>query len=252
MSDNSKIAVVSFYSFIKIEDVNFLLPKILLIGKKRKVRGTVILASEGFNGSISGIKEDLDFLVKEIIKLTSALDVNIKINYCELHPFQKLKVKIKKEIVAMAIGDIDVESLKGEYIEPKDWDNFINQDDVVIVDTRNDYEVSVGTFVGAINPMTQTFKQLPNWVECNRDLLTGKKIAMYCTGGIRCEKSTALLKQLGFSSVYHLKGGILQYLEDTGNSSNLWHGECFVFDDRRAVAKDLSPAAGHWLERDNI
>ncbi|WP_367364465.1 rhodanese-like domain-containing protein [Candidatus Tisiphia endosymbiont of Nedyus quadrimaculatus] len=249
MNNDSKIAVLSFYSFTNLENLEILLPKILLIGKKRRIRGTILLAPEGFNGSISGTKEEVNFLVDEIIKLTSAEDVNIKINYCDIHPFQKLKVKLKKEIIAMTVGDIDIANLKGEYIEPKDWDKFISQNNVVLVDTRNDYEVCVGTFKGAIDPKTETFKQFPKWVEQNKELLAGKKVAMFCTGGIRCEKSTAYLKKLGFNDVYHLKGGILQYLEVTHNRNRLWQGECFVFDDRRAVASDLSPAEGHWLER---
>ncbi len=249
MDNNVKISVLSFYSFTKLENLEVLLPKILYLGKKRGVRGTILLAPEGFNGSISGAKEQVNFLLDEIISLTLAEDVNIKINYCDIHPFQKLRIKLKKEIIAMAVGDIDIANLKGEYIEAKDWDKFISQNNVVVIDTRNDYEVCIGTFKGAIDPKTETFKQFPKWVEQNKDLLVGKKIAMYCTGGIRCEKSTAYLKKLGFNDVYHLKGGILQYLEDTHNHSNLWQGECFVFDDRRAVASDLSPAEGHWLQR---
>lgn len=237
MNNDSKIAVLSFYSFTNLENLEILLPKILLIGKKRRIRGTILLAPEGFNGSISGTKEEVNFLVGEIIKLTSAEDVNIKINYCDIHPFQKLKVKLKKEIIAMAVGDIDIANLKGEYIEPKDWDKFISQNNVVLVDTRNDYEVCVGTFKGAIDPKTETFKQFPKWVEQNKELLAGKKVAMFCTGGIRCEKSTAYLKKLGFNDVYHLKGGILQYLEVTHNRNRLWQGECFVFDDRKSCGK---------------
>lgn len=237
MDNDSKIAVLSFYSFTNLENLEILLPKILLIGKKRRIRGTILLALEGFNGSISGTKEEVNFLIDEIIKLTSAEDVNIKINYCDIHPFQKLKVKLKKEIIAMTVGDLDIANLKGEYIEPKDWDKFISQNNVVLVDTRNDYEVCVGTFKGAIDPKTETFKQFPKWVEQNKELLAGKKVAMFCTGGIRCEKSTAYLKKLGFNDVYHLKGGILQYLEVTHNRNRLWQGECFVFDDRRAVSK---------------
>lgn len=235
--DNDKIAVLSFYSFTNLENLEILLPKILLIGKKRRIRGTILLALEGFNGSISGTKEEVNFLVDEIIKLTSAEDVNIKINYCDIHPFQKLKVKLKKEIIAMTVGDLDIANLKGEYIEPKDWDKFISQNNVVLIDTRNDYEVCVGTFKGAIDPKTETFKQFPKWVEQNKELLAGKKVAMFCTGGIRCEKSTAYLKKLGFNDVYHLKGGILQYLEVTHNRNRLWQGECFVFDDRRSCGK---------------
>ncbi|WP_341756598.1 MULTISPECIES: rhodanese-like domain-containing protein [unclassified Candidatus Tisiphia] len=249
MDNNVKISVLSFYSFTKLENLEVLLPKILHLGKKRGVRGTILLAPEGFNGSISGTKEQVSFLLDEIISLTLAEDVNIKINYCDIHPFQKLRVRLKKEIIAMAVGDIDIANLKGKYIEPNDWDKFISQNNVVVIDTRNDYEVCIGTFKGAIDPKTETFKQFPKWVEQNKDLLVGKKIAMYCTGGIRCEKSTAYLKKLGFNDVYHLKGGILQYLETTHNRSNLWQGECFVFDDRRAVASDLSPAEGHWLQR---
>lgn len=250
MLAEQKIAVVSFYSFTNITDIESLLPKILLLGKKKSVRGTILLAPEGFNGSVSGSQENCNILVEEIIKLTSASSINIKVNYCDIHPFQKLKVKLKKEIIAMAVGELHVENLKGQYIETSNWDEFISQSDVVVVDTRNDYEVAVGSFKGAVDPQTETFKQFPDWVEKNKDLLQGKRIAMYCTGGIRCEKSTAYLRTQGFNEVYHLRGGILQYLEDTKNSGNMWEGECFVFDDRRAVSNDLSPAPGHWLVRD--
>jgi UPF0176 protein len=248
---SQQMAVLSFYHFINIEEPANLIPQILFFGKRKYIRGTILIANEGFNGSISGAKENLLLLLAEIIKLTSALDVNVnvKIHNCDIHPFQKLKVSLKKEIISMNVGIIDVINLKGEYIEPSAWDDFIQREDVVLVDTRNDYEVEIGTFRGAINPNTETFKQFPKWVEDNREKLVGKKIAMCCTGGVRCEKSTAYLKQLGFSETYHLKGGILQYLEDTNNINNMWQGECFVFDDRRALSNDLSPAPGHWLAR---
>jgi UPF0176 protein len=249
MQDNTQIAVVSFYSFVDIAEPEILLPKIVLFGKKKYVRGTILIASEGFNGSISGTKESADLLVEEIVKLSLAKEVNIKTNYCDKHPFQKLMVKLKKEIIAMKVENLVVDELKGEYVEASQWDNFISQEDVVLVDTRNDYEVSVGTFSKAINPGIETFRQFPAWVEANKKDLVGKKVAMYCTGGIRCEKSTSYLRKLGFTEIYHLKGGILQYLEETGNRNNLWQGKCFVFDDRRAVNNDLSPAIGFWLER---
>ena len=249
MENTSQIAVLSFYSFTNIQEPEILLPKILLVGKKKYIKGTILIAPEGFNGSISGPKDSVQLLLHEIIKLTNAKDVNSKINFCNSHPFQKLKVKLKKEIISMGKAKLDVEELKGSYINPIDWDAFIGQEDVFLVDTRNDYEVKVGTFKGAIDPQITTFKQLPEWLEENQQLFDQKKVAMYCTGGIRCEKSTAYLKKLGFTNVYHLKGGILQYLEDTGNHNNYWQGECFVFDDRRAVTNDLSPAEGHWLER---
>lgn len=248
MTNTSPIAVLSFYCFTNIPEPEVLLPKILLIGKKKYIKGTILIASEGFNGSISGTQENVKLLVEEVVKLTSAQNVNIKLNYCNVHPFQKLKVKIKKEIIAMAIPDLDVANLSGKYIEPKDWDKFIKEDDVIVIDTRNHYEIEVGTFKGAIDPMTETFKEFPQWVENNKQKMEGKKIAMCCTGGIRCEKSTAYLKKLGYQEVYHLKGGILQYLEDTKNKNGLWKGECFVFDDRRGVNSDLTPSEGAWME----
>lgn len=238
---SEKIAIVSFYSFTKLLEPEMLIPKILLIGKKKSVRGTILIAREGFNGSISGTMETTDILLTELIRITNATDVNVKINFDDEHPFHKLKVKLKPEIIAMGLGEMDVQSLKGDYIETKDWDKFISSDDVVVVDTRNDYEVEVGTFEGAVNPSTETFKQFPKWAQDNAEMMKGKKVAMFCTGGVRCEKSTAYMKRLGLDEVYHLKGGILQYLEDTGNKDGKWKGECFVFDDRRGVDDDLRP-----------
>ena len=243
------IAILSFYSFTNIEDTNILLPKILLITKKKYVYGTIIIAHEGFNGSISGSEENMNLVVEEIQKITNTRDINIKINYSDIQPFSRIKVKIKDEIIALKFGSLDVENLKGQYIETRDWDNFIQRDDVIMVDTRNDYEVKVGTFKQAIDPKTETFREFPEWTKNNLDKLKDKKVAMFCTGGIRCEKSTALLKQMGVDEVYHLKGGILQYLEDTKNSNEMWQGECFVFDDRGAVSTDLKPSDGFWVRQ---
>ena len=235
------ITVLNFYSFVGIESPEMLIPKILLIGRKKSIKGTILLAKEGFNGGISGAQEDVELLVENLRKITGAEDINVKINYAPSHPFRKLKVKIKKEIVTMGIEDLNIDAFKGRYVEPKDWDTLISRDDVVLVDTRNDYEVEIGTFENAIDPKTATFREFPKWVQSNRDALDGKVIAMCCTGGIRCEKSTAYLKSLGYEEVYHLKGGILQYLEDTKNANHKWNGECFVFDDRRAVDDSLAP-----------
>lgn len=237
------IDIVSFYSFTNIENPELLIPKILLIAKKKMVRGTILVAKEGFNGTISGSKENSSIVLNELIKLTNAKDVNIKTNYDNVHPFEKMKVKLKKEIISMGIEGLDVESLKGQYIETKNWDDFISSKDVILIDTRNSYEVEVGTFENAINPFTETFKEFPNWVKDNKNIFEGKKIAMTCTGGVRCEKSTAYLKSLGYQDVYHLKGGILQYLEDTKNVNKKWQGECFVFDDRYAVDDYLEPSS---------
>ncbi len=248
MTDNNK-AVLSFYSFTEISQPDILLPKLLLIGKKKYLKGTILIAEEGFNGSISGTIENAKLLLAELINFTNAHEVNVKVNYCAIHPFQKLKVKLKKEIITMGVEGLDVTHLKGDYIEPSQWDDFIKQEDVVLIDTRNDYEVGIGRFENAIDPQITSFKQLVEWLEQHKQLFSGKKVAMYCTGGIRCEKSTAYLKSMGYEQVYHLRGGILQYLEDTSNANNKWQGECFVFDDRRAVYASLDPAEGHWLQR---
>lgn len=236
-----QIAITSFYSFVDIQNIEIILPKILLVCKKKYLKGTILLAKEGFNGSLSGSEENIKFALEWLVKLTSSQNLNVKTNYSNIHPFKKLKVKLKKEIVTLGVGEINVDNLRGEYLDSNEWEQFILKDDVIIVDTRNDYEVSIGTFVNAINPKTSTFKEFPEWVENNKKLLENKKIGMFCTGGIRCEKSTAYLKNLGYKEVYHLQGGILQYLEDTNNSKNLWQGECFVFDDRGGVDEGLNP-----------
>ena len=237
------MVILSFYTFTNINDPAILQPQILLRAKKKFIYGTVLVAPEGLNGSISGKEEDLHYLIEEMRKLTGAKEISVKVNYCDKQPFTKVKVKLKKEIVALKYSDLDVENLKGEYIETKDWE------DVITIDTRNNYEVKVGTFEGSVDPKTETFREFPEWTKQNLDMLRDKKVAMFCTGGIRCEKSTALLKDMGVKEVFHLKGGILQYLEDTKNVNNTWKGECFVFDDRGAVSSDLSPSEGFWVEK---
>ena len=244
------VAVLSFYSFVNIPQPEILLPKILLITKKKYVRGTIILAKEGFNGSISSTTEEhLHLVIKALKELTNPTDINIKVNYCSTPPFSKIKVKLKNEIVSMKAGEIDVESLKGKYVETSDWDRFIQRSDVIVVDTRNNYEIKAGTFKGALDPHTESFREFPEWARNNTELFKNKKIAMFCTGGIRCEKSTAYMKALGYEEVYHLKGGILQYLEDTKNENGVWEGNCFVFDDRGAVDSDLLPSEGYWVQK---
>lgn len=247
--EETNIAVLSFYSFTNIKDVFELQPKILHIAKKKYVKGTVLIAKEGFNGTISGSAEAVDCVLNTIKEVTGATDINVKVNYCHKQPFSKIKVKIKPEIVSLKYGELDTERLKGKYVETHEWDQFISQEDVITIDTRNDYEVKIGTFKGAIDPKTDSFRELPEWTDQNMDKLKGKKVAMFCTGGIRCEKSTAMLKDKGIEEVYHLKGGILQYLEDTKNANQMWQGECFVFDDRGAVKEDLSPAPEFWVKR---
>ncbi len=237
-------SVYSFYSFVKLEDFETLQPQILLHCKKKYVKGTILLAPEGFNANITGRSEDVKFVYDKIIEITGAREVNSKENKCNYMPFSRLKVKLKDEIVAIG-ADVNVCCHSGRYIKPHDWDQFITRPDVVAIDTRNKYEIEIGTFKEAINPNTKTFKTFPEWAKANIDILKSKKVAMFCTGGIRCEKSTALLYELGVTEVYHLEGGILQYLEDTGNKNGMWQGECFVFDDRIAVDANLEPSKIH-------
>lgn len=244
VSENAnEITIINFYGFTNIPSPKELMPKILLLARRKSIKGNIIIANEGFNGGISGNKENLFLLMNLIAKETNFLleNINYKINFCGYHPFEKLKVKIKKEIVIMGVGDIDINNYKGKYLNSKDWDDFIAQDDVITIDTRNNYEVERGTFVNSINPNTNTFKDFPKWAKHNLEFLHNKKVAMFCTGGIRCEKSTTYLKTLGVNEVYHLKGSILQYLEDTGNINNYWQGDCFVFDDRISVDNELRP-----------
>lgn len=236
-----KVAILNFYSFVNIDHPELLIPKILLIAKKKMIKGTIIIANEGFNGGISGLKSDVDLILKELKSLTGSKEINVKVNYASEHPFHKIKIKIKPEIVTMGVRDLDVENFKGDYLDSVSWDEFLEKDNVVVVDTRNDYEVEAGTFKNSINPHTAAFRDFPKWVDDNPNIFKGKTILMCCTGGIRCEKSTAYMKSAGYKNVYHLEGGILRYLEETKNKKGKWRGDCFVFDDRSAVDDDLAP-----------
>ncbi|MDX1917353.1 MAG: rhodanese-related sulfurtransferase [Rickettsiaceae bacterium] len=236
-----KIAVTSFYCFTGIKDSGILLSKLTALCMRKSLKGTILIAEEGFNGSLSGTGENIIYILNYLTQIAGDQELIYKINYAPAHPFNKLKVKLKKEIVTLGVGALDVNNLKGKYIEPKEWDEFLDQEDIVLIDTRNDYEVALGTFKKAVNPNTVTFREFPDWFENHKNNFSDKKILMFCTGGIRCEKSTAYVKSKGFNEVYHLKGGILQYLEETGNKNNLWEGDCFVFDERIAVDKALSP-----------
>ena len=203
------------------------------------VRGTLLLAKEGINGTISGsdsaINQVLDYLNAD----KRLEDLDYKFSYSETIPFKRLKVKLKKEIVTLGIADIDPTYSVGTYVKARDWNELISDPEVVLIDTRNNYEFEIGSFKGAINPNTETFRQFPSYTQNNLEQYRNKKIAMFCTGGIRCEKSTAYLKLKGFKNVYHLQGGILKYLEEVEEEESLWEGECFVFDDRVAVKHNL-------------
>ncbi|WP_210444725.1 rhodanese-related sulfurtransferase, partial [Vibrio crassostreae] len=204
-----------------------------------QIRGTLLLASEGINGTVAGKRESIDALLQWFKQDHRLADVVYKESFNEEQPFNRTKVKLKKEIVTMGVEGIDPRHVVGTYVKPNEWNALISDPDVILVDTRNDYEVDIGTFKNAVNPNTETFREFPQYVEENLDPKKHKKVAMFCTGGIRCEKSTAYMKEQGFDEVYHLEGGILKYLEEVPEEESMWEGDCYVFDGRVAVNHQL-------------
>lgn len=203
------------------------------------IKGTLILAEEGINGTIAGSRNGIDQILAYLKADSRLADLEHKESFFDDPPFYRMKVKTKKEIVTLGIDGINPNVEVGQYVEPKDWNALISDPDVVVVDTRNDYEYELGTFEGAIDPNTDSFREFPAYVAENLDPTKNKKVAMFCTGGIRCEKSTAFMLQQGFEEVYHLQGGILKYLEEVPKEDSLWNGDCYVFDNRVAVNHDL-------------
>lgn len=210
---------------------------------EQQVRGTILLAPEGINGTVSGSRFGIDTVV-EWLRHKAGLEVlEQKESLSDRPPFKRTKVKLKKEIVSMGVNNIDPNEVVGTYVEPKEWNALLEDPEVLLVDTRNEYEYQVGTFKNAVNPRTESFREFPDFVKNHLDPKKHSKVAMFCTGGIRCEKSTALLKHMGFDNVFHLKGGILNYLETVPEEESEWKGECFVFDDRVTVGHDLLPGS---------
>ncbi len=235
----SEIVVCAMYKFVELEDFAALREPLHALMLKVNVRGTLLLAQEGINGTVAGERNSIDALLDWLQQDSRLAGIVTKESYEQSNPFYRTKVKLKKEIVTMGVEGIDPKKVVGTYVKPKDWNDLISDPDVVLVDTRNDYEVKVGTFKGALDPKTENFRQFPDYVAENLDPEKNKKVAMFCTGGIRCEKSTAYLKEQGFDEVYHLEGGILKYLEEVPKSESMWEGECFVFDNRVTVDHDL-------------
>ncbi len=237
----SEFLVAAFYKFVSLPEFEELQASILEMAKSNEVMGTILLASEGINGTVAGPKKGVENLLAGIRTNPKFSDLEHKESWAKENPFYRMKVRLKKEIVTLGVSDVSPTKQVGEYIDPEDWNAFISDPDVMVIDTRNDYEVAIGTFKGAVDPMTTTFREFPKWLDEQEGIPKNKKIAMFCTGGIRCEKSTSLLKAEGFENVYHLKGGILKYLENVEAENSLWEGECFVFDERVSVGHGLKP-----------
>lgn len=236
------ITVAALYRFARFDDPSALRDPLNALCKSAGIKGTLLLAREGINGTIAGTADAVGQVIAHIRGLPGCADLDVKYSGAGEMPFYRMKVRLKKEIVTLGAGDLDPAANCGIYVEPQDWNALISDPDTILIDTRNGYEVAIGTFDGAIDPDTGSFNEFPKWFDAHAEKLTqGKlhKIAMFCTGGIRCEKSTAFVKSRGFDEVYHLKGGILKYLETIPAEKSKWHGECFVFDQRVAVGHDL-------------
>ncbi len=234
--------VCAFYHFTLLNDLPILQAKLRSIMDENTLKGTILIAPEGINGTVSGAAESMAQLIAWLHQDPRFATLKIKESLYHKAPFYRAQVRVKKEIITMGVGDLNPKINAGTYIEPEKWDDFIDSEDVIIVDTRNDYEIAIGSFKGAMNPKTQSFRAFPDFVKQNLGAMKQKKIAMFCTGGIRCEKSTAYLKSQGFENVYHLQGGILKYLETVNaekKQNSAWQGECFVFDQRVAVTHNL-------------
>ena len=235
--------IVALYKFCKIEDPIYFQKFIKSELSSLNILGTIIIGEEGINGTISGNESSLNKAVTALKSINLFQNIDLKESYSTKKPFLRLKIKIKEEIVSMGLRDIDPTIQAGQYIVPEEWNNLINDKNTVLIDTRNNYEYSIGTFENSINPETNNFKEFPNWVDkqgFNDSDKKSKNFAMFCTGGIRCEKASSYMKNQGFKNVFHLKGGILKYLENIDIKDSKWKGECFVFDDRVSVKHDLS------------
>jgi UPF0176 protein len=234
---------IAFYQFVSLKNIDQLQAFILKFCQKNSIKGTILLASEGINGTISGdekkIQKFIEFIKEDSFFKNNFKNLEHKESWASKNPFYRMKVRLKREIVALGVDGISPTKKVGEYVNPEDWNKLINDPNTIVIDTRNNYEVDIGTFKNAINAETETFREFPTFVGKNLKDKKQKKVAMFCTGGIRCEKATSLMLEEGFEDVYHLKGGILKYLETIPKDKSLWQGECFVFDQRVAVTHGL-------------
>ncbi|MGB3240601.1 MAG: rhodanese-related sulfurtransferase [Geitlerinemataceae cyanobacterium] len=236
--------VATFYKFIQLADFSQKRVPLWTYCESQGVKGTILLAAEGINGTIAGSRGGIDAVLAFLRADSRLSDLETKESQAEVSPFQRLKVRLKKEIVTLGVPTVDPGNRVGTYVSPQEWNDLIDDPQTIVIDTRNAYEVEIGTFAGAQNPHTESFREFPDYVSQHLDPSQHKKIALFCTGGIRCEKATSYLLDRGFEEVYHLKGGILQYLQDIPAQKSRWQGECFVFDERVAVKQGL--AAGSY------
>ncbi|MDR6680651.1 oxygen-dependent tRNA uridine(34) hydroxylase TrhO [Pseudomonas oryzihabitans] len=241
MTDN--IVVAALYKFVTLDDYVQLREPLLQTLLANDVKGTLLLAEEGINGTVSGSRAGIDAVLAWLRADPRLVDIDHKESYCAEQPFYRTKVKLKKEIVTLGVPGVDPNQRVGTYVEPQDWNALVDDPEVLMIDTRNDYEVGIGSFKGAIDPKTKSFRDFPAYIREHFDPARHKKVAMFCTGGIRCEKASSFMLQEGFPEVFHLKGGILKYLEEVPAAESRWEGECFVFDNRVTVTHELAEGA---------
>lgn len=243
MESASRYLTAALYKFVDLPDHDTLREPLLACCEANAVQGTLLLAREGINGTIAGPEAGVRAVLAHLRADARLANLQHKEAWADKPPFSRMKVRLKKEIVTLRVPGLDPNKTVGQYVKPQDWNALLADPDVLVIDTRNDYEVAIGTFKGAVNPDIKTFTQLPAWLDAQPALQGAKKpkVAMFCTGGIRCEKSTALMKMRGFDEVYHLEGGILKYLEEVPPEQSAWEGQCFVFDERVSVGHGLQP-----------
>jgi len=235
---NIKFTIITFYQFKKIKKIDNLQILLKDFCSFNKIKGTIILAEEGINGTVAGFEGSIKLLHKKLIDLKFT-KLDSKISFYKFMPFSRLKIKIKKEIVTFNEKNLNVEKLSGKHIKSSEWNNLIDDNETILIDVRNDFEVQVGSFKNSINPNTENFSEFKKYIKNNMQINKNKKIAMFCTGGIRCEKASAYMIKEGFNNIFQLKGGILQYLEDTSKKNSKWEGECFVFDNRVTIRNEM-------------
>ena len=241
MTNKNEILVAALYKFVEIDDLLSLQSNLYEICEKNNIMGTILIANEGINGTISGKNNEINQTISLLKSDKRFANIEIKYSSTNKQPFHRMKVRLKKEIVTIGLPQINPNKKVGTYVKPEDWNDLISDPNVIVIDTRNKYETKIGSFQNALDPETSSFREFPDWVKKFKSSKenANKKIAMFCTGGIRCEKASSLMKEEGFEDVYHLQGGILKYLETIDKENSLWNGECFVFDQRVCLTDEL-------------